>query len=44
MNAKSIMGIMSLAVGTGTKIRLIADGHDEDKALEALTEFLENED
>lgn len=44
VNAKSIMGIMSLAVGTGTKIRLIADGHDEDKALKALTEFLENED
>ncbi|WP_270583594.1 HPr family phosphocarrier protein [Bacillus smithii] len=44
VNAKSIMGIMSLAVGTGTKIRLITDGHDEDKALEALTEFLENED
>lgn len=44
VNAKSIMGIMSLAVGSGTKIQLIADGHDEDKALEALTEFLENED
>jgi catabolite repression HPr-like protein len=44
VNAKSIMGIMSLAVGTGTEIKLIVDGSDEEKAMKSLTKFLENED
>ena len=44
VNAKSIMGIMSLAVGSGSKIKLTADGNDGKEALEALTTFVEKEE
>ena len=40
VNAKSIMGLMSLAVSSGAVITIIADGHDEDRALEALAEYV----
>ncbi|UOQ45862.1 HPr family phosphocarrier protein [Halobacillus salinarum] len=40
VNAKSIMGLMSLAIGHGEEILLIADGNDEEKALEELTSFI----
>lgn len=40
VNAKSIMGLMSLAVGTGVSVNLIADGSDEDEAVKALEEFV----
>ncbi|WP_301108234.1 HPr family phosphocarrier protein [Sporosarcina sp.] len=43
VNAKSIMGIMSLAIAKGTEIILQADGIDEDFALENLAQFVENE-
>ncbi|NEU30158.1 HPr family phosphocarrier protein [bacterium LRH843] len=43
VNAKSIMGIMSLAVGPGATITLITDGSDEQEALEALIAFIETE-
>ncbi|MDP4106697.1 MAG: HPr family phosphocarrier protein, partial [Bacillota bacterium] len=33
VNAKSIMGLMSLAVSTGTEINIIADGDDEQSAI-----------
>ncbi|KXG74936.1 HPr family phosphocarrier protein [Thermotalea metallivorans] len=42
INAKSIMGIMSLGVGKGDTIRLITDGPDEEEALEELMDFIEN--
>ncbi|MGE1104272.1 HPr family phosphocarrier protein, partial [Peribacillus simplex] len=32
VNAKSIMGLMSLAVSTGTEVTLIAEGDDEKEA------------
>lgn len=40
VNAKSIMGVMSLAVAKGTEITIIADGTDEQKAVEALVEIV----
>lgn len=40
VNAKSIMGLMSLAVGSGAVITLVADGHDEEQALEALANYV----
>lgn len=40
VNAKSIMGIMSLAVGSGSELVLAVDGPDEDEAIEALAEFV----
>lgn len=43
VNAKSIMGIMSLAVGPKQEIRLEVDGPDEEEALESLTAFIEKE-
>jgi catabolite repression HPr-like protein len=41
INAKSIMGLMSLAVGTGSSLTLIADGQDEQEAIEALAKYIE---
>ncbi|MFA8437342.1 HPr family phosphocarrier protein [Pueribacillus sp. YX66] len=43
VNAKSIMGIMSLALASGTEVILEADGNDEQEALEALTAFISKE-
>lgn len=43
VNAKSIMGIMSLAIAKGTEIVLMADGIDEELALENLAQFVEAE-
>lgn len=40
VNAKSIMGVMSLAVSQGTEITIIADGSDEEKAVEALVKIV----
>ncbi len=42
VNAKSLLGVLSLAVTQGMEITLIADGQDETGALEGLTELLEN--
>jgi phosphocarrier protein len=36
VNAKSIMGIMSLAISSGESIRIIADGEDEVQAIDEL--------
>ena len=44
VNAKSIMGIMSLAIARGTTITLIADGNDENEALAGLSRMIEKED
>ncbi|BDG45841.1 MULTISPECIES: HPr family phosphocarrier protein [Parageobacillus] len=43
VNAKSIMGLMSLAISTGSVITLIADGPDENEAIEKLANYVENE-
>ncbi len=39
-NMKSIIGIMSLAILVGTKIKIQADGEDEVTALQALQEVM----
>ena len=44
VNAKSIMGIMSLAVAKGTTVSLLAEGHDAEKAIDALAQQIELED
>jgi phosphocarrier protein len=36
INAKSIMGVMMLAAGKGTKVTLETDGPDEEEAMAAL--------
>lgn len=43
VNAKSIMGVMSLAISEGTEIALAADGNDEEQALQALQQLVETE-
>ncbi|MCM3037729.1 HPr family phosphocarrier protein [Bacillus pumilus] len=40
VNAKSIMGLMSLAISSGVTVKLIADGADEQEAIDALTDFV----
>lgn len=42
INAKSIMGLMMLAAAKGAEIELCADGKDEKKAIEALSELISN--
>ena len=36
VNAKSIMGVMMLAAGKGSRITLETEGADEDEAMDAL--------
>ncbi len=43
VNAKSIMGMMSLGLPEGSKITMVADGDDEEKALEHIEKYLNNE-
>ena len=41
-NGKSIMGIMMLAAGKGSRLSLSAEGVDEDEAMLALRGLIEN--
>lgn len=40
INAKSIMGMMSLKFDSGSEITIVADGDDEEAAVTAMTEQL----
>lgn len=40
MNAKSLLGIMSLGIVTGATVTLSADGKDQELAMEALEQLL----
>lgn len=40
VNAKSIMGMMSLALGTGETIKVISEGTDEKEAMESMEDYL----
>ncbi|NWN91320.1 HPr family phosphocarrier protein [Marinobacter adhaerens] len=39
-NAKNIMQVMMLAASQGTNMELVADGPDEEQAVDALTELI----
>lgn len=41
INAKSLLGVLSLGIVMGTKVTIIADGVDENKAVDALIELIE---
>jgi len=41
VNCKSIMNLLLLAAGKGTSLRIVADGEDEDEALNAIRELIE---
>ncbi|MBT2256175.1 MULTISPECIES: HPr family phosphocarrier protein [Priestia] len=43
VNAKSIMGLMSLAINNGSLITLIVEGVDEKEAMDALAAYVEND-
>ena len=40
INAKSLLGVLSMGVTTGTTVTLVADGVDEEAAVNALSEML----
>jgi len=40
VNAKSIMGVMMLAASQGTVLKLMVNGSDEQEALRALTDLI----
>ncbi|MGC5326928.1 HPr family phosphocarrier protein [Brevibacillus sp. SYSU BS000544] len=44
VNAKSIMGIMSLAISSGTEITISAEGPDESQAVSNLTNLVSREE
>lgn len=43
MNAKSLLGIMSLGIVTGTTVTLAADGYDAEAAVTALENLLQRD-
>ena len=42
VNAKSLLGILSLGILGGTPIKIIADGSDEEIAVDALVKLVES--
>ena len=40
VNAKSLLGVLSLGITKGTTITLLADGSDEKEAIAALSELV----
>ena len=40
VNGKSIMGLMMLAAGNGSRLKITCEGPDADKALEALEKLI----
>ena len=41
VNAKSLLGVLSLGITKGMTITLIADGNDEKEALDGLSELVD---
>ena len=42
VNAKSIMGMMSLGLDTGESVTVSVDGADEEEAMKSIEEYLSN--
>ena len=42
VNAKSLLGVLSLGIAKGMTIVLTADGQDEEFAIEGLTDLINN--
>ena len=42
VNAKSLLGVLSLGIVGGTSIRIIADGSDEQEAVDSLVELVKS--
>ena len=43
INAKSLLGVLSMAITSGTVVTLIADGPDEETAVKTLAKMLEKD-
>ena len=43
VNAKSLLGVLSLGISKGTEITLIADGQDEAAAIDGLAALVDSE-
>lgn len=43
VNLKSIMGVMSLGIPEGSKIKITADGNDAKEALKKIEDVLKND-
>ncbi|MCQ2080828.1 MAG: HPr family phosphocarrier protein [Lachnospiraceae bacterium] len=43
VNAKSIMGMMSLALKKGDSVNVLAEGSDESSAIEGIEKYLSND-
>lgn len=41
VNAKSIIGVMTLPAQQGTKVKIVADGEDEENAIKDLKQLFE---
>lgn len=44
IDAKSILGVLSLGIGKGNVVTVKAEGSDEKEAVEGLTRFLKGEE
>ncbi len=42
VNAKSLLGVLSLGIVGGTAIRIIADGSDDQEAVDSLVRLIES--
>ena len=42
VNAKSLLGVLSLGIVGGTSIRIIADGSDEQEAVDSLVDLVKS--
>lgn len=42
VNAKSMLGLLSLGINEGYELSLVADGSDEEAAIRTLSSLLEN--
>ena len=43
VNAKSLLGVLSLGITKGTQVTIIADGSDEEDAVNGLVELITSE-
>ncbi len=43
VNAKSLLGVLSLGIVKGTTITIIADGTDEEEAIKTLSELIDSD-
>ena len=43
VNAKSLLGVLSLGIVKGTKVNIIADGSDEDEAIATLLNLIDSD-